>query len=70
MVLVVSLLCIACVHASAALLPTCGLFQGVQLRLHAVSLLHTNVKSDNVVWNTADMWHLADYGAWPANQEL
>jgi len=31
--------------------------------MHAVSLLHADVKSDNVVLNTADMWHLADYGA-------
>ncbi|KAL0033319.1 hypothetical protein WJX77_003475 [Trebouxia sp. C0004] len=31
--------------------------------MHVVSLLHAGVKSDNVVLNTADMWHLADYGA-------
>ena len=26
-------------------------------KTHAVSLLHADVKSDNVVLNTADMWH-------------
>ncbi|DBA90679.1 TPA: hypothetical protein ACH3X1_003896 [Trebouxia sp. C0004] len=31
--------------------------------MHVVSLLHADVKSDNMVLNTADMWHLADYGA-------
>lgn len=28
--------------------------------LHAVSLLHIDVQSDSVVWNTVDMWHLTD----------
>ena len=31
--------------------------------MHAVKLLHADVKSDNVVVNTADMWHMADYRA-------
>ena len=31
--------------------------------MHAANLLHADVKSDNVVLNTADKWHLADYGA-------
>ncbi|KAL0031503.1 hypothetical protein WJX77_003996 [Trebouxia sp. C0004] len=31
--------------------------------MHVVSLLHADVKSDNVVLNTANMWQLADYGA-------
>ncbi|DBA78858.1 TPA: hypothetical protein ACH3X1_008745 [Trebouxia sp. C0004] len=31
--------------------------------MHAVSLLHADYKSDNVLLNTADMWHLADFGA-------
>lgn len=31
--------------------------------MHAANLLHADVKSDNAVLNTADKWHLADYGA-------
>ena len=31
--------------------------------MHAASLLHADIKSDNVVLNVADMWHLADYGS-------
>ena len=31
--------------------------------MHAANLLHADVKSDNVVLNTADKWHLADYVA-------
>ncbi|DBA75766.1 TPA: hypothetical protein ACH3X1_010177 [Trebouxia sp. C0004] len=31
--------------------------------MHAANLLHADVKSDNVLLNTADKWHLADYGA-------
>ena len=31
--------------------------------MHAANLLHADVKSDNVVLNAADKWHLADYGA-------
>lgn len=40
--------------------------------MHAANLLHADVKSDNVILNAADKWHLADYGAcdWSANQKL
>ena len=31
--------------------------------MYAADLLHADVKSDNVVLNTADKWHLADYEA-------
>ena len=31
--------------------------------MHAANLLHADVKTDNVVLNAADKWHLADYGA-------
>jgi len=31
--------------------------------MHAASLVHADLKSDNVLLNTADMWHLADFGA-------
>jgi len=31
--------------------------------MHAASILHADVKSANVLLNTADMWHLADYGS-------
>lgn len=31
--------------------------------MHAASLLYADLKSDNVLMNTADMWHLADFGA-------
>lgn len=35
------------------------------LQMHAVSLLHADVKSSNVVLNTADIWRLC--GVWPAS---
>ncbi|DBB13030.1 TPA: Protein kinase, membrane associated tyrosine threonine 1 [Trebouxia sp. C0006] len=31
--------------------------------MHAASILHADMKSDNVLLNTADVWHLADFGA-------
>ena len=31
--------------------------------MHAVSLLYADLKSNNVLLNTADMWHLAEFGA-------
>ena len=33
------------------------------LQMHAAPMLHADVKSANVLLNTADMWHLADYGS-------
>ena len=32
--------------------------------IHAINLLHADVKSDNVVLSAADKGHLADYGAY------
>ncbi len=37
--------------------------QSALQEMHAVSLLHADVKSDNMILNAADKWHLADYGA-------
>lgn len=31
--------------------------------MHAASILHADMKSDNVLLNTADVWRLADFGA-------
>lgn len=35
--------------------------QSALQEMRAANLLHANVKSDNVVLNAADKWHLADY---------
>ena len=37
--------------------------QSALQEMHAVSLLHADVKNDNMVLNIADMWHLAGHGA-------
>lgn len=33
------------------------------MQMHAASIVHADVKSANVLLNSADMWHLGDYGS-------
>ena len=50
-------------------LPTTIIYRGALrvesalMQMHAASILHADVKSANVLLNTADMWHLADFGS-------
>ena len=50
-------------------LPTDTIYRGALrvesalMQMHAASILHADVNSANVLLNTADMWHLADYGS-------